>query len=169
MKWMTHQAGALALALLLDSNPATSAGMIIGAVLPDAVEQAVSFKNRRLFFAIHRGFFHWFGLYLACLLLVELAAPTLQAKALAMGLVFGALSHLALDALNPSGIPLLPLASKPRLKLSLVSTGSPGEWIFFAGLLCVIALCGYRADGDLLAKLQSFLNTLERMIVSGKL
>ena len=164
MKWVTHQAGALALALLFKLNPATTAGMILGAVLPDAVEQAVSFKNRRLFFAIHRGFFHWFGLYGLGLLLIAALPLNPQTSSLGLGLFLGALSHLALDALNPSGVPLLPLAQKPRLKMPLVSTGSAGEWLFLAGLLAVIVLGGSRLDGEWLANLQSLLKSLQKML-----
>ena len=70
MKWITHQAGALAVALWFQAEPPAVAAMALGAVLPDAIEQGVSRGNRRLFLAIHRGFFHWFGLYAAGLLAV---------------------------------------------------------------------------------------------------
>jgi len=146
MKWVTHQAGALAAALLCKTEPLVSAAMVLGAVLPDAIEHGVSRGNRQLFLAIHRGFFHWFGLYAAGLLAVACLPLSPREQAAAAGLLIGALSHIALDALNPSGVPLLPLRDRPRLRLPLVSTGSLREWIFLAGLLALIVLGGYRLD-----------------------
>jgi inner membrane protein len=146
MKWVTHQAGALAAALWFQADPLAGAGMVMGAVLPDLIEQGVSRGNRRLFLAIHRGFFHWFGLYAAGLLValcLPLAPPE---RAAAAGLMLGALSHIALDALNPGGVPMLPLRDRPRIRLALLSTGSLREWIFLAGLVALIALGGYRVS-----------------------
>jgi membrane-bound metal-dependent hydrolase YbcI (DUF457 family) len=70
--------------------------------------------------------------------------------------MLGALSHIALDALNPSGVPALPLRDRPRLKLPLISTGSLREWIFLAGLLALIAIGGYRLDERWFRKLAHF-------------
>lgn len=160
MKWVTHQAGALAAALLCKAEPLVSAAMVLGAVLPDAIEQGVSRGNRRLFLAIHRGVFHWFGLYAAGLLAAACLPLSPHAQAAAAGLMIGALSHIALDALNPSGVPLLPLRDRPRCSLPLVSTGSLKEWIFLAGLLALIALGGYRLDERWFRKLATFLHSL---------
>ena len=156
MKWVTHQAGALAVAFWFKADPLVSAGMILGAVLPDLIEQGVSRGNTRLFLAIHRGVFHWFGLYAAGLLAVVCLPLAPHARAAAAGLMFGALSHIALDALNPSGVPVLPMRDRPRLKLPLVSTGSVREWIFLGGLLALIALGGYRLDARWFRKLAHF-------------
>ncbi|MCL2123484.1 MAG: metal-dependent hydrolase [Desulfovibrionaceae bacterium] len=156
MKWVTHQAGALAAALCCKAEPLVSAGMVLGAVLPDLIEQGISRRNTRLFAAIHRGFFHWFGLYAAGLLAAICLPLAPRETAAATGLMLGALSHIALDALNPSGVPVLPLCDRPRLKLPLVSTGSLREWVFLAGLLALIALGGYRLDERWFRKLAHF-------------
>ncbi|MDR0238753.1 MAG: metal-dependent hydrolase [Deltaproteobacteria bacterium] len=156
MKWITHQAGALAAALWFKAEPLVSACMVLGAVLPDIIEQGISRRNARLFLAIHRGFFHWFGLYAAGLLAAICLPLASHEKMAAVGLMLGALSHIALDALNPSGVPALPLHDRPRLKLPLVSTGSLGEWGILAGLLTLIALGGYRLDARWLKKLAHF-------------
>jgi inner membrane protein len=157
MKWVTHQAGALAAALAFQADPALSAGMVLGAVAPDLVEQALSRGNRKLFFRIHRGFFHWPGLYLLLLVLVQgLSLPPSSLLALD-GVLLGACSHLALDGLNPSGIPLFPFRRNPRLGINLAATGSLGEWCFLAGFLLVIGLGGYRLDPSWLRRLESLL------------
>ena len=156
MKWITHQAGALAAALCFKAEPLVFAGMALGAVLPDLIEQGVSRRNRRLFLAIHRGFFHWFGLYAAGLAAAAILPLAAHERAAAAGLMLGALSHIALDALNPSGVPVLPLRDRPRLKLPLISTGSLREWLFLAGLLTLIALGGYRLDARWFRKLAHF-------------
>jgi inner membrane protein len=156
MKWVTHQAGALAAALLFKAEPHVSVGMVLGAVLPDLIEQGISRRNKRLFLAIHRGFFHWFGLYAAGLLVAVCLLPAPHEKAFVAGLMLGALSHIALDALNPNGVPVLPMCGQPRLKLPLVSTGSLREWIFLTGLLALIVLGGYRLDERWFRKLAHF-------------
>jgi inner membrane protein len=156
MKWVTHQAGALAAAFWFKAEPLVSASMVLGAVLPDLIEQVISRRNKRLFLAIHRGFFHWFGLYAAGLPAAACLPLAPHEKAAVAGLMLGALSHIALDALNPSGVPALPLRDLPRLKLPLVSTGSLREWIFLAGLLALIALGGYRLDEQWFRKLARF-------------
>jgi inner membrane protein len=157
MKWLTHQAGALAAALALQADPGLSAGLVLGAVLPDLAEHTLSRGNRALFFRIHRGFLHWFGLYLPLLVLVQglsLPPPTLL---LLDGVLLGACSHLLLDALNPGGIPLFPFRRNPRLRLPLVATGSLGEWCILAAFLLLIGLGGYRLD-------PSWLHRLTRML-----
>ncbi|MDR1360003.1 MAG: metal-dependent hydrolase [Deltaproteobacteria bacterium] len=157
MKWVTHQAGALAAALTLKADPTLSAGLVFGAVLPDLAEHLLSRGDKSLFLRIHRGFLHWFGLYLALLVLVQgLSLPPTTLLALD-GLLLGACSHLLLDALNPSGIPLFPFSRNPRLRLPLVSTGSLGEWCFLAGLLLLISLGGYRLDPSWLRRLENML------------
>jgi inner membrane protein len=157
MKWMTHQAGALAAALAFQADPALSAGMVLGAVLPDLAEQILSRGNRKLFFRIHRGFLHWFGLYVSALVLIQGLSLPPSSLLLADGVLLGACSHLVLDGLNPSGVPLFPFRRHPRLCLNLVATGSPGEWFFLAGFLAVIGLAGYRLDPSWLRRLESLL------------
>lgn len=145
MKWITHQAGALAAALWFQADPAVCVGMAGGAVLPDMLERMVSRGNRRRFLRIHREWLHWFGWYAGLLAAALVPSPAPSVRLLAAGAALGALSHLLLDALNPSGVPLLPFRSRPRLRYGLVSTGSWGEWCL-AGMLCVlIALARVRA------------------------
>ncbi len=156
MKWITHQAGALALALLFRAEPAVCAGMLGGAVLPDLVEQTITRGNKKLFLRIHRESLHWFGWY-AGLLVAALAAPLApRERALAVGVMLGALSHVAMDALNPSGVPLSPLGGSPRLRFPLVSTGSLREYVLLAALLGLIVLAGYNLDPSWMRRLARF-------------
>ncbi len=138
MKWFTHQTVAVAAAVALGMTPAAVGGALAGAVLPDVIDQRVARMSRnpqRRFNQIHRGASHWFGWY-AALLAGALAAPLppIQA-ALAAGVGFGALNHVILDMLTPSGVPLTPFSRKNKLSLKLCSTGSLGEYVFLAASL----------------------------------
>lgn len=156
MKWITHQAGALAAAVWFQADAALSAGMVFGAVLPDLIEQTVSRGNKAMFLRIHRGVLHWFGLYALALLAVPMLPLGPGQRALAAGAALGALSHLIMDGLNPTGVPLLPFRRNPRLRVNLLSTGSVGEWCLLAGLLGLIALGGYNLDPSWLRRLGNF-------------
>lgn len=149
MKWITHQTVAVAAAIALGMHPAAVGTALAGAVLPDVIDQRVSRMSRnpqRRFNQIHRGASHWFGWYAALLAgALILPLPPLQA-ALGAGLGFGALSHVALDMLTPSGVPLHPFSRKNKFSLKLCSTGSLGEYIFLAASLgAFYLLAGERA------------------------
>ena len=153
MKWITHQAGALAAGVWFQAGTTLCASLVFGAVLPDLIEHAVSRGNKAVFLRIHRGFLHWFGLY-ALALAAALALPlSPEEQTLAVGSLLGAISHLILDGLNPSGVPLLPFRRKPRLAANLVATGSLGEYCLLAVLLVLIALGAYRSDASWLQRL----------------
>ena len=157
MKWVTHQAGALAAALWFKADASLVAGLICGAVLPDLIEHVVSRGNKSMFQRIHRGFLHWFGLY-ALILAAALVLPLQSGERdLAVGAALGAISHLILDGLNPSGVPLLPFSRKPRLGADLVATGSLGEYCLLAVLLALLCLGGYQLDASWLKRLVNFL------------
>ena len=126
-------------------------GVLLGSVLPDAVDMAIARKNRSLFQRIHRGTTHWPGWYVLLLIGVQLGLPderglsrlveplfasagqalaaqsALFGVAAVTGIALGALSHLLLDAFNPTGIPISPFGGKPRLILARIPTGTLGE------------------------------------------
>ena len=150
MKWFTHQTVAMAAAVALGMTPAAVGGALAGAVLPDVIDQRVARMSRnpqRRFNQIHRGASHWVGWY-AVLLAGALAAPLPPASAaLAAGVGFGALAHVILDMLTPSGVPLTPFSRKNKLSLRLCSTGSLGEYVFLAASLgALYLLAGERAE-----------------------
>ncbi len=162
MKWFTHQSLAFASATVFAMPKPFIAGIVAGAILPDMIDQAVSrlTKNpQKTFKAIHRGTSHWYGWYAGLTLVIfgymELFASR---KFLAMyeehiflilGLSLGALYHIALDMLTPSGVPLWPMDTKKRCALPICSTGSTGEYIFLALALGVHALFGFNASPQL--------------------
>ena len=172
MKWFTHQAIAVAGALALGMPPVGVGGVVLGSVLPDVIDQRLAKLTphpQKTFNRIHRGASHWFGWYAALMLLalvvpvsahislnevahaLGLSAATARHLAgtssallppLLAGIGFGALMHVVLDMLTPSGVPLTPFSRQNKLSLKLCSTGSLGEYLFLAvglGLLALLA------------------------------
>ena len=152
MKWITHQAGALAAAVWFQVDTVTGVAMVGGAVLPDFAEQVICRGNQKLFWRIHRGILHWFGIY-ALLLAAAGLVPDPGVRMMLAGLALGAISHLLMDALNPTGVPLVPFRERPRLKYPLVSTGSAGEYGVLAVLAAVIVFGVYRLKPDWLSQI----------------
>lgn len=75
----------------------------------------------------HRGVFHTPALYAALALIMSAAnVPT----RLIQSFLFGTLSHIALDWLNPAGVPLFWPFSKKRFHLLKIKTDSLGEKLF---------------------------------------
>ena len=84
----------------------------------------------------HRNFFHWFLPYLVLAVILHFTAP--QADKITFAVLLGVLSHLFLDALNPSGVPLLP---GHRIHLLRIHTGT-GVDKAIGGLLYLFACIG---------------------------
>lgn len=156
MKWITHQATAVAAALALHLPAAGVAAACAGAVLPDMLDQRMAGLaptrrgRQRIFNAVHRGITHWFGWWLGlCVAAFVLPAAELGpiGRDVLLGLGFGGLSHVALDMLTPSGVPLTPFSRRNRVSLRLCSTGSLGEYCFLA---CVVGLTWWFYGEDLL-------------------
>jgi inner membrane protein len=153
VKWITHQATAVAAALVLNLPPAGVLAACAGAVLPDVLDQRIARLagtgrgRQRAFNRIHRGATHWFGWWVA-LFLGALVAPLTPAMQTTLtGLGFGGLSHVTLDMLTPHGVPWQPFSRSGRFSLNLCSTGSPGEYCFLA---CVVAAVWFGMGEDLL-------------------
>ena len=130
----THLAGGLATAAgaCLLTKPGLGAGIIwvggggFGSLLPDIDHKSSTLGQKvkpvsAVIGAVagHRNFFHWFLPYLILAVVLHFAAP--QADNITFAVFLGVLSHLFLDALNPSGVPLIP---GRRVHLLRVHTGS---------------------------------------------
>ena len=161
MKWTTHKAVAVAGALLFEPGITAVAAAVFGSILPDMIDTLRAGGDRQRWARLHRQSSHWFGWYA---ILVILALP-LQRILLNIGwdmaaflplnwipyiasntgtavlwIGLGALSHIALDALNPKGVPLLPFGRRyPRAGCNLVRTGTWRESVFLA---CALLLIG---------------------------
>ena len=156
MKWITHHATAVAAALALHLPAAGVAAACVGAVMPDVLDQRMAGLaptrrgRQKIFNAVHRWTTHWFGWWLI-LCVVAFAAPGAQmgpvGRDVLLGLGFGGLSHVVLDMLTPSGVPLTPFSRSNKFSLKLCSTGSLGEYCF---LLCVVGLAWWFYGADLL-------------------
>lgn len=147
MKWITHQAGAVAAGLALHLPLAGLAAVCAGAVLPDMLDQRMAGLaltrggRQRLFRAVHRGTTHWFGWWcLLCAAGFSASGLSDLAREAALGVGLGGLSHVLLDMLTPSGVPLLPFSRRRMLSLKLCATGSAGELCFLAGIAALVWL-----------------------------
>lgn len=166
MKWFTHKAVAVAGALAAGAPPVALLAVMVGSVLPDMVDTAVSRGNKQLWRKIHRQTSHWFGWYLLLigvgfvLPMPDAMEELLEAANLSLPEVFrkillltgalagevtvwigiGGLAHILLDALTPMRVPLFPFGSRRRFGINLVSTGTYREKIFLVCALGLIAL-----------------------------
>ena len=127
MKWITHQTAGVGAALALHLPLEGVVAACLGAILPDKLDQAIAKRSRnpqRTFNQIHRGTTHWFGWWVAILLVAcsHLVPPHWQPALLGIGL--GGISHVVLDMLTPSGIPLHPFSRKNKLSFKVCSTGN---------------------------------------------
>lgn len=124
----THLAGGLAAAtvicqaahLTLTEGLIFTTGCAVGALFPDidhessTIGKKVKPLSKLLYKTIgHRAFFHWFVPY--CLLALALHLWKPGWDVVTMSVLTGVLTHLFLDALNPSGVPVF-----PGLKLHLL-------------------------------------------------
>lgn len=147
LKWITHQAGAALAAMVQGLEPVAVMASLLGAILPDLIDQkfaALGYrgKRQRIFNAIHRGSSHWFGWWLFAFTQTLAFMPNNGLAQFivnaAMGISFGALTHVGMDMLTPRGTPLLPFYVRLRLSAPICSTGTWQEIIFLVSLV----LCG---------------------------
>lgn len=141
MKWTTHQISAVGAAWAAGAGLPLLAGVFVGAILPDRLDQALASLYRdkqRGWGKVHRGPTHWFGWWLLLGLAGLYAAPPVPPPVMAVlaGIGMGGLSHVILDLLTPKGVPLWPFSRKGRLSLGLVKTGGFSEYLFLA-LVCL--------------------------------
>ena len=97
MKWITHQTAGVGAALALHLPLEGVVAACLGAILPDKLDQAIAKRSRnpqRTFNQIHRGTTHWFGWWVAILLVAcsHLVPPHWQPALLGIGL--GGISHV---------------------------------------------------------------------------
>lgn len=146
MRWVTHQAGAFVSAFAL-AMPLVSVGAAIaGSVFPDVIDRNLSNLastrrgRQRVFNQTHRGSSHWAGWWLGLfLLLLALPLPALP-RDMAIGFVFGALSHIFMDFLTTRGVPISPFSRKNNISCRICSTGSFGEYVILAAIIAFGAL-----------------------------
>jgi inner membrane protein len=122
MTWITHSAfaGLTSWVFGLDFGLA-----VLGSTAPDWFEDFFGVRE-------HRGITHWLSLWFV--LFVFFLALSVEGFGWAVYLlsfVYGGLSHVVLDALTVSGVPLG--FSKVRVRIGgLVRTGKTSEWVFLA-------------------------------------
>lgn len=157
MKWISHEAVALGVGWLLGMSPEALAGVLVGSVLPDAIDQGAArlLVFRQLAFKrLHRGPSHWFGWWLALFLGAYLQTGSFSsgetAALFALGLGFGSLAHVLLDMCTEMGVPLAPWTKKNMISLKLCATGSLREYAFLAAFLLAFALIAQEDIGKLM-------------------
>ncbi len=121
----------------------TAAASAVGALLPD-LDSPHSFLGRRAglagnmlrLFVEHRGIMHS-GIAAAIVTLTALTAPDAERHIL-LAVAAGYVSHITLDALTMSGVPLLwPSRRRFRL-LALRSGGMVDQMLAIALILCLV-------------------------------
>lgn len=135
-------AGVAVVAGLPPAEPQALAAAALGALLPD-IDHPRSWAGRRMraisvplsMLVGHRGVTHSLLAVAGALAVLALLGTGFAAAPVAVGY----LSHLAADALTPSGVPLL-WPSRRRFTLALVETGSVAEIGLVAALAALAAL-----------------------------
>ena len=160
MKWITHQ--------LISAGSAVVLGMPMpgvlaawgGAIAPDLLDQkraALGRRRQQVFNRIHRGSSHWFGWWLALWLVGVSGFLPYVAGLVAAGLGWGALTHVALDACTPMGIPVLPWSRQGKFSLRLCRTGGLGEYIFLLAALGLFWVLERHELAELVHRVRLFL------------
>ena len=124
MTWITHTFFAGTTAHILGLNPALA---MLGSTAPDWTEDLFGIHE-------HRGITHYlviwfFALMIAFLLFLNHTPYSTEL----LSFTYGGITHLFLDALTKTGIPIY---GKERIRIGgLISTGRPSEWLFLALLI----------------------------------
>lgn len=108
----------------------------IGGLIPD-IDKRQSTIGKRLFFISipvskifgHRTFTHSLLPYMLILYLLNIFKEAISYHFVWQGLIIGALSHIALDMLNPHGVSLF-YPYKKKISILKIKTGSSLESIF---------------------------------------
>jgi membrane-bound metal-dependent hydrolase YbcI (DUF457 family) len=123
---------------------AIAVGCVVGASLPDQAELVFGYSamNERLSVLRHRGITHTPWLWITLALLGAFIQP--DWGGLISGLALGAILHIILDAMSPSGVPLLP--GRPRWSFGhlrsgrnayVYRTGTAGEFRVLVPLVAI--------------------------------
>ena len=127
MTWLTHTTFAYFTSELFGLSPMA----VLGSTAPDWSEDLLGIRE-------HRGRTHyvvlWFSAFITALSLYLVLESSLLYHALSF--IYGGLTHLFLDTLTVSGVPLGVYNMRIRIT-GLVRTGKLSEWIFLACLMIV--------------------------------
>ena len=149
MTYKTHIIGGVALAIAINEYLIPIEGIelvyyygsaIVGSLLPDLdhPKSWISSKTVILHYPFrklgHRKATH--SLFAAILLWAVLTLP-FGINFVALGSLLGYLSHLILDILNPTGVPLLYPFTKEKYKIGKIHTGDTGEYIVTVLLIII--------------------------------
>ena len=121
MTWLTHSAFAYLTGTIFGLNPYFT---VAGSTAPDWTEDLLGIRE-------HRGITHyvvlWVGVFLFSIILYGSLKTTITFNVLSF--VYGGLTHLLLEALTVSGVPLG--IGKIRVRIGgLVKTGKLSGWVF---------------------------------------
>lgn len=145
MLYPTHVAGGIIAGLLVGSNPVGVLLSGVASLLPD-IDSPHSVAGRKIWpislliqhTAGHRGCSH--SLLIAAMIYFF---SVLTIPEYALYILAGYLSHLALDALNPEGVPLL-WPMKYRFRVPVVRTGSVMEKLLMTPMFLAVVYLTYK-------------------------
>lgn len=164
MRYKTHLVGGLLLGCVTASKVTGDsasmvkavfiAGSVAGSLFPD-IDHKGSYLGRRARIAStitssvfgHRGAFHspFFigGLTFLLYMLSRLFVVSSLIKYIFIGFYVGNLSHIFLDMLTVSGVPIFYPLSKKKVSLVGVKTGGTGELVVFTLMVGALVYLGY--------------------------
>ena len=146
MKWITHEAVAIGSAFLLGMPLPALAGVALGSVLPDMLDQGMArllLLRKQAFRKLHRGATHWFGWWMAALI-IGLGQPD-QSRLVSFltGIAYGSLIHVALDLFTVGGVPIAPWSKRHMISLNLCKTGGLREYVFLGAVSAAFLLVAW--------------------------
>ena len=129
MKWINHVMVAGSTAAVI--NPSIVPYAIFGSILPDLAEKFLPVTN-------HRAETHYLVLWIAALIF---SIFVFDFKGVLLGITYGGLTHVVVDALSVSGVPFSPWSqNKFHLFGGRLRLGSTAEYIISFSILAVSCL-----------------------------
>ena len=146
MKWISHSTVTGVIVYAVTEDLMLTASAMVGAIVPDKIEgspQQLGFSSWR---SRHRGYSHWFPLYLiliaATAKLAKLYTPLAEGAPFMIYFCVGAMLHIAEDAICGK-VPFILPAQKIGIKLFKV--GSFREYLISVLIILIVyaAKLGY--------------------------
>jgi len=136
MKWVNHIIVAGSTAAVAD--PAIVPYAVFGSILPDLAEKFLPVSK-------HRGETHYLVVWIAAFLF---SLFIFDFKGVLIGITWGGLTHILVDALSVSGVPFAPWSeNKFHLFGGRLRVGAPAEYLISISILLISCAIVYNTRG----------------------